>query len=166
MKVYKKSVGEYKIGDVIQTDKNKNPIYNVSIEPDKATLKCKLITKGNIKFITLGSVLGFENNKVYKPGNHLSENKINITDLVLINVECSIANGSYVAGERTNIIYSFTANSVPPGYLYNKKVNQVIYFPISTKCISDITFKITDQNGNLIDFNEEKISLHLHLKQV
>ena len=134
-----------------------------SIEAYLSTSRCKLITKVPIKFNTLGSVLGFDCNNIYVPGTHFSRNKIDITYFSTINIECSIAKGDYISDkdknvQSSNIIHSFSAHSVPPGYRYFEQRNPSIYFRISTKKIKEIRFKTTDERGNLIDFNKEEIN--------
>ena len=41
-----------------------------------------------------------------------------------------------------------------------------MYFPISTKNVKEIRFKITDEHNNLIDFNNREITSNLNMKQV
>ena len=161
---------------------------NILIEEDIATGKCKLTTKLDIKFNSLYSVLGFDKDKLYKAGTHLSENKINVTDLVTINISCSIAEGGYIPSvqakgdihsvkakgdirkhkelQSSNIIHSFPSHIVPPGYKYLEQKNPPIYFPITTKKIEKVVIYIVDQNGTLISFDDEDIAISLNLKQV
>ena len=107
---------------------------------------------------------------------HVSENLAKITNILDINIECDLVNGnysamphdqgSYSAGELDNILYSFPANTVPLGYKFIERMNPPNYLPITRKTINDVHIRIIDQDGNLINFNGEKINLYLHLKQV
>ena len=169
--IYKITPGAREVKNINEYIQNILGKDNISIEEDIATGKCKLTTKIDIQFTTLYSVLGFDKDKVYKIGSHLSENKINITDLITINISCSIAEGGYIRKgsndlQSSNIIHSFPAHSVPPGYKYLEQKNPPIYFPISTKKIEKIVMSIVDQNGNIINFDNEDIAINLHLKQV
>ena len=141
----------------------------ISIEADTSTSKCIMINKVEIKMGTLGKVLGFDQ-KIYKPGKHESQNKINITNILTINIQCSIADGGYLTcgdqASASNTIHTFPAYNVPSGYKYVEQRKPPIYFPVSTKNIEKINIKITDQDGNLIYFNDENIIISLHLKQV
>ena len=123
----------------------------------------------------LAKLLGFTNLK-YLAGEHLSENIINISNITDINIECDQIEGGYVDMGNTNssvphlttsnIIYSFPSYTVPFGYKIIERMNPPIYFPILTKTISKMRLRILDQNGNLISFNGERISMYLHLRQV
>ena len=53
---------------------------------------------------------------------------------------------------------SFSAHSIPPGYKNFEQRNPPIYFTMLTKKIKEIRFKITNEHGNLIDFNKEEIN--------
>ena len=55
---------------------------------------------------------------------------------------------------------------VPPGYSIVEKPSEVIYLPINTKEINEIILKITDQNGNLVNFRGEVITIRLHLQKL
>ena len=52
------------------------------------------------------------------------------------------------------------------GYKIVERMNPPNYLPSCRKYIMDINFKILNQEGELIDFNGEEISMYLHLKQV
>ena len=114
------------------------------------------------------TVLGFAADKKgeYKTGNYISHNIINITSISTINIECDCIQGSYLNGEHTNILYSFPSNTVPTGYKFIERMNPPIYLPLTRKYLDRINFKISDDKGNLIDFNNEYITMYLHLKQV
>jgi len=53
------------------------------------------------------------------------------------------------------------------GYKIVERISHPIYLPvIKTSSISLITIRIVDEEGELINFNGEEISLALELKQV
>lgn len=142
----------------------------VKIEVDIPTTKSiLLITKGNSISFTEKSfhkLLGFKEQIKYDQERNVSENIIQIIDISTINIECSIINGAYKNGKRSNIIHSFPSNTVPLGYKFIERISPPIYLPIFVKAFDNITIRIIDQNGNLISFNGEEMSIYLHLKQV
>lgn len=52
----------------------------------------------------------------------------------------------------------------PQGYKIVEVPANVIYLPVNAKRLSSITLKITDQEGNLVNFRGETITIRLHLK--
>ena len=140
----------------------------LKIEPELTTSRCKMSTRLFIDFSPQNSfrkLLGFEPT-VYKPGIHTSQNKINITDINTINIECDLIQGGFYNGVKDNIIYNFPALTVPVGYKIIERMNPPLYLPITRKLIIDIRFRILDQDCHLIYFNNEEINMSLHLKQV
>ena len=140
----------------------------IKLEPELTSSRCKMTIKMIIDFthqLSFAKLLGFEP-EVYKQGVHISQNKINISDINTINIECDLIQGGFYNGIKDNIIYDFPAFTVPVGYKIIERMNPPLYLPITRKIISDIRFRILDQNGNIISFNKEEINMSLHLKQV
>ena len=98
--------------------------------------------------------------------NSIGETNLNISNITSVNLLCDIVEGTFQNGRQTNCLYSFAYGTVPQGYRIIKEVSIPIYLPIITKTINSISFKIVDQNGKIINFNNENISFSLHLKQV
>jgi hypothetical protein len=55
---------------------------------------------------------------------------------------------------------------LPSGYKIIESPSNVIYLPINTKQLDEIIIKITDQDGNLVNFREEVITVRLHLRRI
>ena len=168
VKEIKLSPGAYEI-DQINNEVNKVH-KDLKIEIYLPTSKTKLTIPPNYKVDftipnSFRTLLGFEN-KVYESGTHFSENKIDITNISSINIDCDLISGNYDNGVQSNILYSFPAYTVPAGYRIIERAYTPIYLPITRKNISKIHFRILDQDDNLLDLNGEKISMRLHLKQV
>ena len=145
--------------------------FYISIELNVSTSKAVIIisnknyqvdfTKGN----TICSILGF-NSKIIKDPYNIADTIIQITNITAILIDCDIIEGSYINGKESNVIYSFPAFTVPLGYKMNIMVTNPIYLPVGRQVIRSISFKITDEEGHLIDFNGEEIALAIHLRQV
>ena len=84
-----------------------------------------------------------------------------------INIECNIANGnSYKNGEEANIIFSFPSGIQPHGHDWHIEPSTRIHFPVNRSVIDEIRIRLLDENGNLINLDNENVSLYLHLNQV
>ena len=82
-----------------------------------------------------------------------------------INIDCSIAEGSYLNGNPVHIIHQFFP-SVAPGFKIIESPQNVIYFRVAPKVIDKIFIKMLDQEGELVNFREETITIRLHLKKL
>lgn len=148
-----------------------NKTYNISIDVNKSTGQ-SIININNPSYSvdfteagTIRTLLGFNSIKLGN-GYNASNTIVQITNLATINIECSLVEGSYFNGNLGNILYSFPAYTVPVGYKIFERIYVPIYLPVSLKNISEIRTKIIDEDGKLIDFNGEEISLFIHLRQV
>lgn len=138
----------------------------ISIVPNNNTLKCSLKSTKIVHFDkndSIGSVLGFTKRKLAPGLKHESDVPVNILKVNSVRIECNIISNSYINNERVHTIHEFFPN-VPPGYKIIELPNTIIYLPVTVPSIDNITIKIVDQNGNLVNFRGENISIRLHLK--
>lgn len=98
-------------------------------------------------------------------GEHISQNNVNITDVQLILIHCSLSTGYNINGKVSNVIYSIP-NNITPGSMIGIKDNKKIHTYMNTKQFSEIRIWFTDQNLNPINFNRETVSVELYIKQV
>jgi hypothetical protein len=96
---------------------------------------------------------------------HISDFPCKISKINGLCVECNIVSGAYKNGEQVHVIHEFCP-SVPSGYKIIESPSNVIYLSINTKQLDEITIKITDQDGNLVNFREEVITVRLHLRRI
>lgn len=86
--------------------------------PNVNTLTCSIICSEEIDFSkadSLGSMLGFEK-KVYAPFKiHEAKKTVNIFNVSVIQVECSLVMNSYKNNQISHCLYEFYP-TVPPGY--------------------------------------------------
>lgn len=141
----------------------------ITISPNPNTLKAvmTLDTNYQVDFTqanTLRSILGF-NSQVYGAGEHESEQIVDILKVNSILVSLDIVENSYVDGKLQPSIFSFFPN-VAPGYKIVEKPVNVVYSKIIKNSINSIEFKITDQDGELINFRGERISIRLHIREI
>lgn len=162
--------GAYEIDDIEEyirsaLKRTQSPT-TVTIRANTNTLKTEIKTTQPVYFDkerSIGEVLGFSK-RVIQPNQIVaSDLPVNINQVNSIRVECSITTGSYMNDKPVHTIHEF-APDVLPGYKINEVPKNIIYLPVNTKSISSIIINLVDQDGKLIDFREETITLRLHLK--
>lgn len=161
--------GSYELQDInkyLQKHYEKdNIIFNLFANNN--TLHTHLKSSRSITFRegTIAKLLGFKNQRLEKNIEHISEYPAEIIKVNSINIDCSIAEGSYLNGKPVHIIHQFFP-SVAPGFKIIESPQNLIYFPVTARVIDKIIIKIVDQEGDLINFREETITLRLHLKKL
>ena len=70
-------------------------------------------------------------------------------------------------GRRTGIIHNFTMD-VNPGYKFIERFRGGIqWFMLHSKdIISSISFKLRNEDGNLVSFNGQSITFRLSIKEI
>jgi hypothetical protein len=112
---------------------------------------------------SLANLLGF-NPLVLTSGYNISPNIVNILTVNSILVNCNIISGSYSGGIHSTVLYSYFP-SVGPGYKIIQTPINVVYLPLIGDHIQSVRFWITDQNGNILDFNTEETTLRIKIQR-
>ena len=149
----------------------------VEVKDDAVTLRSLLFVKEKgwlVKFNgndSLGRVLGFTGEEYgYQiddkghPFPHTSENIVNILSVNSILIHCDIITGSMVDGMMQPVLFHCSPNVAPGNKIVSEPVNP-IYLPVSNDVINEINIWVTDQDNNLLDLQEEKIVITLHMRQ-
>lgn len=114
---------------------------------------------------SIASILGFANTLLSGNGVYGSTTLVDILPSQSINVHCNIANGFYLNGSVSNVIYSFN-NSTPRGYMIDERPNPTVKCICNTKNISNINIWFTDEDNNVINFNGEQFTVRLNIEQM
>lgn len=114
---------------------------------------------------TFRDLLGFKPRILAANELHIGDFPIDILKVNSICINCNIASGSNNNGVPTYIVHQFFPNA-EPGEKIIESPQHAIYMPINTRRISSIVVQIQDQNGDLVNFREEVITLRLHLKKL
>lgn len=160
--------GSYEIDDIETYINGKvGTEVGFSLRPNNNTLKAEIKCTESIDFTksdSFAALLGFspkilEANRLYS-----SDNPVNIVKVNTIRVECNIVRGSYQNGNETHIIHEFYP-TVGPGYKIVEIPSTIIYLPLNVRTIHNITVSLKDQEGNLINFRNEIVSLRVHVRR-
>ena len=114
---------------------------------------------------SIGTLLGFNETNLYKEYN-LSPNPVELISFDNIFIETDIAQGMIFKGRRSDIIHNFTM-TVSPAYKFIEKFRGGLsWFMLYNKdVISNINFKLKNENGDLVSFNGQSITFRLSNKE-
>ncbi|EDV18724.1 uncharacterized protein TRIADDRAFT_62799 [Trichoplax adhaerens] len=146
-------------------------LFHVNISPNYNTFKSEIELKNNYKLDftidnTFRDILGFNSRIISENGKHHSDQIVNITSINTIEIHCSLVDGSYINGKSGDLIHC-TSPNVPPGSLLQVRPFQKMYNSMKVmSAINSVTFKVTDQDGNLVDLNNERVTYYLHIKEL
>lgn len=164
-------IGSYELKDLIEAIISEITLRDdeavITITPNIHTAKVKIATNRRINFgipNSVGSVLGFKNQILEANNIYESDGEVNILKINAICIDCNIAVGSFLNSKPVHIIHQFFP-TVPYGYKIVESPLNILYYPVSIKTINNLTVKVIDQSGQLIDFRGEEITIRLHLRK-
>jgi len=162
-------VGSYEIEDIDKFLRRTLEHHNITVnlKPNKNTLRSVIKSSERIDFRTqdsIGRLLGFAPRELEANVAHSSDLPIAILKVNALRVECNITAGAYINGNKVHDIHEFFS-TVPPEYKIIEVPSNVIYLPVTARCIDYLQLRIVDQDGNLANFRGEVITIRLHLKK-
>ena len=115
---------------------------------------------------SIGNLLGFNETILYREYN-LSPNPVDILSFDIIFFETDLTQGTIFRSKRSGIIHNFTMD-VDPGYKNIGKIpGGVQWYMMDTKdFISSISFKLKNENIDLVSFSGQSITFRLSVKEV
>ena len=171
-------VGSDEIEDINNTIKHEmdkrghydpiNEDYYINISANCNTLKSALILEKDYQVDfnqqnSFAKALGFTETK-YTEGFYESESVVDILSINSILINIDIISGSYVNGTMKNTIYSFF-REVGPGYKIIEMPHNLVYLPITLDTIDRLTVSITDQDDNLLNLRNAKLTIRFHIRE-
>lgn len=160
--------GSYEITDI--ADYLKSHLHaegvSLSIKANNNTLRSVVKCSEKVIFSenSIGKLLGFKNQEISANKSVSSDSPAEIIKVNALCIDCNIAAGSYFNGKPVHIIHQFFP-TVAPGYKIVESPQNIIYFPVCVQTITNITIKILDQEGDLVNFRGETITIRLHIKK-
>ena len=131
------------------------------------TLRSTVHCSANIDFTpdSIGKFLGFRPDVLLANETHQSSLPVKILKINSLRVQCNITTGSYINNQRDHTIHEFFP-AVEPGYKIIEVPLSVIYLPIIVNSIDHLQLRIEDQDGDLVNFRGEEITIRLHIKSI
>lgn len=161
--------GSYEIDRIINEIKRKLNVdsSNLIIQGNNTTMLCELKADKDVDLTmntSLADILGFDREILAANKWHYSKRLVSITNITSFQVTCNIACGSYRNGQEVHTIFEFLPK-VAPGFLINESPSPIIYFPLNTHRIQSIVIQVVDQNGKLVDFRGDSITIRVHIRK-
>lgn len=161
--------GSYEIEDIERYLQEALATKSISLvlKPNNNTLRSLLKCNQKVDFRpddSIALLLGFAPRDLPPNTTHSSDRPVAILRVNALRVECNITSGAYINERRVHTIHEFFP-AVPPGYKIIEVPSQVIYLPITVKTIDHIQVCIVDQDGELVNFRGEIITIRLHIRE-
>jgi len=161
--------GSYDLEDIEKYIQKELPeTVTFMLKANNNTLSSVIKCSENISFKienSLSQLLGFTQHNLKPDKEHNSDLPVKILKINSLRVECNITTGAYINNQSVHTIHQFFP-AVPPGYKIIEVPSQVIYLPVSIKCIDYIQLRIVDQDGDLVNFRGETITVRVHIKSM
>lgn len=160
--------GSYEIEDIESYLHKVLPDVALTIKPNNNELRSEIKCSRRINFTpkdSIGRLLGFTPRILEPNVTHKSDSPVAILKINALRVECNITTGAYINERRVHTVHEFFP-IVPPGYKIIEVPSHVIYLPIAASAIHHLQLKIVDQDGELVNFRGEIITIRLHIKSM
>lgn len=162
--------GNYEIVDIDALLKKRLGKRNIqfNLKADNLTLTTEIHVPSDIVLDftpadSIGRILGFKSELLTGSPTYKSDSPADIIHVNSLRIECNITAGSYVNNKQVHTIHEFFP-TVPSGYKIIEVPAQVIYLPIVARSIDHLQLKVVDQDGRLVNFRGEVITIRLHIK--
>ncbi|XP_050439608.1 uncharacterized protein LOC126845091 [Adelges cooleyi] len=156
------------INDYIKNEiKKTNRDIVFSILPNINTFRSYVYCSEAVDFTidnSLRHVLGFDKTKLEPQILHESQRTVNINIINSIKVLCSIAQGSFNGNKPSHSVYEFYPTALHGSKLVEAP-NNLIYYPLITNEINNITITLVDQDQRPLKHLGEKTTVVLHIKR-
>lgn len=160
----------YKAHEQYFRDNFQKDAFKFSMKANVNTQKVEIRASFPIDFKNypchIGDILGFTNTTIHENDLGVSNSLVKITSVDVVNVECNIISGSYINGQPSHTLFSFCPNNVSPGYKISLHPTNMLFLPVNTKQLSNITLRLVDQDNKLVNFRGEQIVIQLNLRKI
>lgn len=170
--------GAYEINQIYRAllklmniDKDEDARKIFTLRANNNTLKCEIWSTYEIDFTiekSIGTLLGMDATVLPPKKTYESTYPVEIMKVRMIHIDCNIVSGAYQNAYESHTLFEFDID-VEPGYKLTREPATIIYLPIKPEgrqFINNITVRVLDDNGHLINFRGEKIIVKLELKKL
>lgn len=160
-------IGSYEIKDLNQYIREELGI-NIYLTPNNNTLRCKVWCNEDIDFSmpnTFNGLIGFSSKVLKANTSHESDSPVKISSVNAIRIICNLCTGAYLNDKLSHSLHEFAVD-VPPGFRLLDSPSTITYMPINQNTIQHLQCRIVDQDGHLVNFRGETITIRLHVKSV
>lgn len=158
--------GTYEIEELSEWFKKRLLHISFEIKPIEHSQHCMIKIKGAKLVIKkecfLHTLFGFKV-QTLDEGNHISENPVEITPHRVLRISSNITTGSYSNNDLNHCIHEFALN-VPVGNIISEVPRHIIYLPLNTSSIKNLSITISNQDNTLVNFRGKDILIRLELK--
>lgn len=171
-----KTAGHYSAGVDTAVAATNDDIYFINIGANIATGRVKITLSYNYQLrlaptilgvtYKLNEVLGFVTTTLATNADFFGENVPDVNrgvNQVQIRSDLVATNGAYVNGVPANVLYSFTPNAAPYGFMTITPAT-FVFLPLSNEYIDKINFRVTDQSGNELTTGGESSTITIALR--
>lgn len=164
-------IGSYELLDIVEfitvKYKSLDSKKSIDIVANNNTLQIEILSSNESVFFnkerSIAKLFGFDE-RILEPGKkHISNLPVNILKVNVLQLHCNIITGSFMNNSPAHILHEFSLD-VPPGYKIAERPRNLIYLPVNVREISRLEIRILDQEGRLINFRGEEITLRIHLR--
>ena len=160
-------VGCYEITQVEDYLKEQLGDESITLTANMPTSQCVLESNFEVNFKkrnTIGPLLGFDSVILPAGKKHYSNLPVKITKVTSVLEDCNLVTGSYLIGVPGHVLHQFAATT-PRGYKIVEVPANVIYLPVNTSFIDNVTVRLSGQDGKLLNLRGITVTVRLHLKQ-
>lgn len=169
--IIKIPIGSYELQDIADfLESEYRAIHinkSIDIKANNNTLQVEITSSHDAIYFnkekSISKLFGFTET-ILDPGKkHISTLPVNIMKVNAIQIQCNIVTGSFMNNSPAHILHEFSLD-VPPGYKIDERPLNLIYLPVNVKEITRLEIIILDQEGRLINFRGEEITLRIHIR--
>ncbi|VDO07230.1 unnamed protein product [Brugia timori] len=121
---------------------------------------------------SVGPLLGFHKHKEPKLkadhplfwNHYVADNEPAIHPFNTVNIFCNLVKQSYLNGVESHILYSFPYKINPSQHIHECP-QEIVYLPINTDIIREISLSLLDEYGNEIVIPDSRVIITLRLKE-
>ena len=147
----------------------KNVRENFKLIGNEATSKAEFIFKDDygIDFDVdngMHELLGFKRKRIFQGiGRYVAGGIVNIVNVTQLIFNCNITTSNYINGKEMPFLYNCGID-VPVGYRLSRELTDISYKKLTTSQISRIRIWIVDQDGALVNLQNDDLVVTLSFK--